>query len=251
MTQHVGIFGDSWADSSHGHDQHPSLGSLAWFNRMPGYTASSYGYPGSSLYYSWQKFLAHHADYQRVVFIATNPLRLHKNNVDTGYWDHHLAGLSGVEDFLANVAVMSPSARARAQAMKDYYLHLQDDQVDDDLATLIINDIRARRPDALIIGIGWAHSAKFISASPLVEHQSLGAYKALFLKSVNPQHYAQHKNDTGQWLEQTCVCHLSVEVNELLGRHVAHSLNQGIWLPPRMPDRLDHANKWNYYFSPR
>lgn len=250
MTQHVGIFGDSWADSSHGHDQHPSLGSLAWFNRMPGYTASSYGRTGSSLYYSWQEFLAHHASYERIVFIATNPLRLPKNTIETATWTHHLGGLSGVEDIMANVD-LSPVLRARAHAMLDYYLHLQDDQVDDDLATLIINDIRRIRPDALIIPIGWMSRMGFVSRGPLANTVTLGQYKALFIRSVDPEQYAKHTNDTSQWVEKTCVCHLSVEVNELLGLHVAQSLDQGLWNPPKLPPTCAHANPWLYYFSPR
>jgi hypothetical protein len=197
--QTVAVFGDSWADSSHGHDINPNIGSEAWFNRMPGYSATSYGHAGSSLYSAWQEFLTHHSGYDRVVFIATSPLRLHLNSIThmgvTGY----LAGFVGVERFINHASgEIDMPTRQRLHAMRDYYQYLQNDQVDADIAHLIIDDVRNRRPDAIIIPTG--DDPIFLKNIP-----SLSRYLNLFTQSINlpPELIRQ---GLVPYFEKACVC---------------------------------------------
>ena len=59
----LGIFGDSFA-----HAYAPHIRNQAWMFHLPGYDPTIYALCGSSLFYSYQKFLDNHHKHEKNIF---------------------------------------------------------------------------------------------------------------------------------------------------------------------------------------
>jgi len=239
----VAIYGDSWADSSHGHYQYPELGLLGWPTLLSQYNwhVNCYARPGSSLHYSYQQFLATHADHDRVIFVVTS----------IGRWTRHLIMRDGVErfvngydsaDFLLNKdpfrSQLDPGDRPLLEHLKNYYLWVQDMAFERTAQELMIADIRRLRPDALIIPINQGVG---------VEGTAMVEYQELCVRSCWPDRPdlvgAQHHKT---WEEQACVCHMTPEINRLVCDSMRAALALGEWNPV-IPDRVEHTHPGSHY----
>lgn len=84
----LGIFGDSFAYDRKNID-------WSWTNQFAeklGTTAENFGYPATSLFYSYRQFLLHRDKYDLIVFVVTEPQRYTKSLT-----------INGVEDFYCNI----------------------------------------------------------------------------------------------------------------------------------------------------
>jgi hypothetical protein len=156
----IGVFGDSFARPGFGHRDR-AFESLAWVNNL-GQQAVSHAHEGTSVLWSYQLFLKHHEKYDQIVFVASDPTRFdHKGTVFPSGKPYFIHSLNSVQQILKE----GPWARGnlknwtknmewdlhRVRALRDYFLYLQDDEVDHLYLELMLRDIKTRRPDAVII----------------------------------------------------------------------------------------------------
>jgi len=84
----LGIFGDSFTNDRKNID-------WSWTNQFAeklGTTAENFGYPATSLFYSYQQFLLHKDKFDLIVFVVTEPQRYTRP-----------VTINGVEDFYCNI----------------------------------------------------------------------------------------------------------------------------------------------------
>jgi hypothetical protein len=149
----IGIFGDSFADCS-------------WYpwaetdtNIGPGwpellatnYNLVNYAHGGSSLFYSYQLFLKHHSQFDKVIFVTTACERFYTNLVETKTIFHVVPGT----DFKKRSQVEKDRGHhinaKIVEAAGDYVLYVLDSKKERLFSDLMIDNITCIRPDTIII----------------------------------------------------------------------------------------------------
>lgn len=96
----IGIYGDSFAD------HHTDSKHIAWYNILsnyiPGSTVTCYGKKSTSVYYSYKKFLETYSEFDKVIFLITNPDRYTKE----------LTFSTGEKRFFPSIVHLFPNALA-------------------------------------------------------------------------------------------------------------------------------------------
>jgi len=75
----VGVFGDSYADRNPYNPDSPFKEDESWMAEMEsaGHNVTTYGKTGTSSWYSFEQFLAHHDQFDHVVFMYSSLHRMH------------------------------------------------------------------------------------------------------------------------------------------------------------------------------
>jgi hypothetical protein len=75
----IGVFGDSFADRSSIHPYSPFKEDESWIADMErvGHKIISYGKTGTSTWYSFEQFLAHHEQFDHIIFCYSSLHRIH------------------------------------------------------------------------------------------------------------------------------------------------------------------------------
>ena len=75
----IGVFGDSFADRNPYNPESPFKEDESWIADMEnaGHKITTYGKTGSSTWYSFQQFLAHHEQFDHIVFCYSSLHRIH------------------------------------------------------------------------------------------------------------------------------------------------------------------------------
>lgn len=242
----VAIFGDSWVDPHHGHDSDRSMDKLAWAVQLPNnrYQVDIYAMSGSSLYWAYQKFLEKHQDYDKCIFVVTSLSRFPKTGVQT---------LSGKRYHVPNYETANYlletqgndfdfKRKGRLQAFMGYYMHLQEDKYDADMAHLMIDKIKELKPDTIVVPI--CHHPSLL----LEELTPLSKYREVMFNSIDPSR--TEEMITGRWnfKEINCVCHVSKEINQLIAKDMEQALETGVW-NPQIPERVEHLHGLDYYYE--
>ena len=242
----LAIFGDSWADPHHGHDHDASMNNSAWPVLIPyqQYQTDIYAMSGNSLYWAYQKFMEKQQDYDRCIFIVTSLGRYHKTGIQT---------LSGKRYHVpnyetANYLLETQSndfdfkRKGRLQAFKGYYMHLQDDQCDADMARLMIDKIKQVRPDTIIVPICHHPSQLLEELTPL------NRYRELMFNSIDPAQTEEMIKGNWNYKEINCICHVSKEINQLIANDMTQALASGVW-DPQIPQHVKHEHSLDYYYE--
>ena len=235
----VGIFGDSFSDPiRHGHDNFRELDELGWPNLLKHkHEVGLYGQGGSSIFYSYQKFLEHHSKYDKIVFVVTDPLRWIKGYSLLGR-ERHFSNYWTADNFLkVNKKELRLDQIDLLEAIKSYYLHMADDPSSYQLAHLIINHMKQIRPDIILIPID--QTLLDINVAGFQQYIDV-FYNTIGLKKFNGDIYYEYR----------LICHLSKEMNKLMAEHVEQALETGIW-DPVLPKYVNHEfTNIDYYFRP-
>jgi hypothetical protein len=239
----LAIYGDSWANCSHGHYQYPDLDQQGWPNLLKDYNwyVDNWSQPGSSLYYSYSKFMATHSYYDRVVFVVTSVGRYTGSFTMRDGRERWVNSYDAC-DFLLNKDVnrrlLTPEDRQRVDHLRNWYMWLQDMTFEQDMQNLMLADIARTRPDAIVIPINQGVG---VTATCMTEYQEL------FVRSCWPDRPdllgAQHHRT---WEELACVCHMTPEINHLVCASMRATLALGQW-QPIIPDRVNHGHPGSYY----
>lgn len=109
------------------------------------FTVDNFGKSGSSLYYSYSRFVETHSKYTQIIFIITCPgrLELFYDNTIT-----HISNLASAEHHLEGLD--HTLFRPYVEAARYYYKYIFDYQKENLIHKLIINEISKIRPDAFI-----------------------------------------------------------------------------------------------------
>ena len=152
----LGIFGDSWAktitsaESKKFHDGH------AWWELLSEkYEVTNFGVPGSSVYFSYEEFNKHYSNFDKIIFLATEPGRLTfevgseiKNPRLAPEFKRHCNSY-GTADYYSKVFNNSrfPEDSARFNAAKEYFLWLLNRKEQKEYRRLMLNEIKNLRFD--------------------------------------------------------------------------------------------------------
>jgi hypothetical protein len=149
----IGIFGDSYADEF----AHTDIANYpSWIDLLRERTrlnVTSYGTMGSSLWFSYKKFIENHKNFNQVIFVVTLPGRLTVPdyiNVSKNS-SKHINKLESVEFILKNKHFSSTQEKNALLAAKSYFEYLFDIKRENTFHSLLIEKIKSIRRDALLL----------------------------------------------------------------------------------------------------
>ena len=237
----LAIYGDSWADCSHGHWQHPELDQQGWPNLLAdrGWDVDNYARTGSSLHYSYQRFLATHADHNRVIFLITTPGRWTRS-IEIQGKVYTVNSYDSADWLLKNDIYrkqLTSDQRTLVSKVMDFYVYVQDMEFERTAHDLMVAEITRIRPDAIVIPISFGCSP----GTDMIEYQKL------FVRSVwpdRPEMAGVQAHRT--WQEVGLVCHMTPEINRVVCESMRAALALGKW-EPIIPNRVDHEHPADYY----
>jgi hypothetical protein len=240
----LGIYGDSFAKDWKLNGKERHIGNKEWSGILKqNYNVINYGMPGSSLYYSYEKFIGTYFNFDKIVFIVTDLNRAPNCLVNHDGVEYGMNSIETLNRFKENNKnKLSDDNLLKLQAIEYYYAYLNSNKINFNIATLMIQEIKKLRPDALIIPT----TANKICA----ESTNLLQYQKLAVKSLKPD-YLETFNRIGYIeckSELNLQCHLTEEINVMFAQHVKEALQTGKW-DPTLPDTLAHKHDWNYYYT--
>lgn len=274
----VGIFGDSYANAEHGHEDFPNMRDNAWFYHLgEEYEATSYGVGGASNYYSYAKFLEHHNKYDKNIFLITYPGRhpsseivIEKNpkfdylgkgpGVDMEYGKVLFPSSAGTSDYLLTHASeynFNSSTLRKLNAIRDYYMWLEHREYDQTVTELLIDHIKRIRPDTLFINLFYERFYKEPAdkwGAPLVTSvtgPTFLNYLDSMVRGLDSNWSKQQfpHEVVSKYFEIRCTCHFSQEANLIIARDVRQALITGNW-NPSIPNTIEHTNAdLGYYYN--
>lgn len=197
----IGVFGDSFADEN----MQSGKSWISWLRENDDITSvTSWGIGGTSLEYSYQKFLENHNDYDRIIFLATEPNRMHM-------LDHRL----GIESLFHKNCFVSKSLVKQRIRDPHSNMKFRFDGKDDTIlkglevlnqkymdsfewkCTAIEDAIKYKRPDSIVV------------------HFDL----LLDLQALDFHHNGFVMNETAEETEDR-PCHMSLKQNEEFAKYI-------------------------------
>jgi hypothetical protein len=247
----IGIFGDSFADPSHGHEADQNLRSEAWVYKLD-QEVEIHAKGGSSLYYSYSKFLQNHEKYDKNIFIVTSltriPFEITPFTKEKS-WMLSCGSGNSARDHLRLNHLTTSENRKICQAIADWYDYLMPHFPFYDYGQLIYNEIKRLRPDTVFIPMLYSKPGRNYDLN--IPGPTMSDYASLVVNSLKPAEYSGRDS----WLrvyteipEKRTVCHFTKEVNDLVATHVVSALETGIWNPV-LPAYVEHEYPFEYYFE--
>ena len=140
----IAIFGDSFAHV----DPKSPLKNNAWYNLLQsqGHDITLFSHTGSSLWYSYDKFIKNHATFDRCILMVTNWGRFHLPQLNQPFWP----GVSQIEEFIKDPKFPERDRNVLISTY-NWAIYARNDEQEIAYHELMIQDIRLKRPDALII----------------------------------------------------------------------------------------------------
>lgn len=157
----LAIFGDSfaWDTSSAWNTSWADVG-LSWIDHLRNtnaYSVTNFAKPGTSLYWSKKLFDQNYKNFDQIIFVVTFPNRRIT-------FDKLPDGCNQVNNTFYNAVSIFDIIENKKQfnsynlieknflmAVRDYYLYIQDDHFDNTMHSLMLDDIKEKRPDAILI----------------------------------------------------------------------------------------------------
>lgn len=250
----LGIFGDSFADPSHGHDNYPEERQYGWPCLLSdSYDVEIFARGGSSLYYSYKLFLEHQHRFSKVIFAVSEPGRLCENRIKSTLGEDEFVFVPSWQQanyWLENdIKHIDKNEIDKLKAMRDFYLHVDYYESSTLFSELLVKRIRDIRPDVLLINSFYDDSGglarptiKTIVGPALLQYLDLTVRSLIALDNAATHRYVDKLR------EKRCVCHLSREVNKLLADSIKTSLETKIW-SPEIPIRIQHAETLDFYYD--
>lgn len=142
----LGIFGDSFA-----HQDNSKIGTsyIEYIDENENISVTSYGFSGSSLYYSYNIFKEEHHKYDKVIFFITHPARLYIPNTENNKVAN-IYSLSNAEYLIKNEN-LSGHDKKIVNAVIDFYKYIFNQDEYRVYHFLMCEDIKRIRNDVLLI----------------------------------------------------------------------------------------------------
>lgn len=216
----IGVFGDSFAN----HKWNPSP---TWVDILTQtYNVSNFAEPGSSLFFSVDKFKRMHEKYDKVIFCITGPGRLllpERSRIKYRNLNCNIK-FNTAEDLLADTE-LPHQYRKIAKAVYNYYIHVENSEYDHYVHELMIDDIKRIRPDGIFID-----GMKDLNQ---VHHKENAHYN----KIDNIEKYTDLRN-----------CHLTETNNYILAEEMKKALEKGTYIFDVTPFNLEPNEPFEKYF---
>jgi hypothetical protein len=268
----IGIYGESFAEPIYARSNFavPIRVWLeeSWVNNL-GDTAVSHAFAGTSILWSYWKFLENHEKYDRNIFLVSHPQRAdhfghpNKNFISTLHVAEAMLknkgiltnpGVPNAEAMLKNKGIFTKPGvpgpylpneiEDRVRAFRDYYLYMQDDKVDSTYADLILSDIIHRRPDTIVIPLDPDYPKLTQSVTSMLDYIYL-QFRSLFPKGSN------FDSMYPLYTEVKTINHLTLEINQLVAEHVKRALAGEGWKDwgVSIMSPITHSLPLDYYYE--
>jgi hypothetical protein len=156
------------------------------------------------------------------------------------------------ENFLKNLKNLTDIQINTLKAIQQYYLYIMDFETHFDIGSLILFKIKDTRPDALLINVFYNPHDPDKGKNNFTEIQgpAILYYLDTMIRSITEVDSVDWPHQVvGGRFEKRCTCHLSKEMNELLGKDIGYALNTNTW-NPNIPNMVNHRYKnLDYYYS--
>jgi len=143
----VGLFGDSFA---HLDKSKNGKSYIEYVNEHSGIHLIPFGVSGSSMYYSYVKFLENHKDFDKIIYIATHSGRLWIKNA-TDEKSEHVFNLVSAESVLKNFIDLNEYNKKILKSVVDYYTYIHNAEEHDIYHDFMKKSILEKRNDTLLI----------------------------------------------------------------------------------------------------
>ena len=221
----VAIFGDSY-----GVVLPEGNNTLSWVGIISDkFSVDNFSESSSSLYYSYRKFLESYKNYDKIIFLITNPGRifLEKCNIRKHISHYDLA------KYYRDRAETHED-KLILEAAKNYYLYVMNEEYDQCMHNLMVKNTKNLHPSILLIpcfqnSIPGQHNNCLFDACKL----DWDYYK---LKNVNNYNDNRHS-------------HMNEINNQLLAKEVKQWLDFGEFNLDSITWKLDTNRKLDFYFS--
>lgn len=245
MTISLGIFGDSYAEVIKGVPD--------WARGWPDllgeeYLITNYAWSASSFEYTYKQFMRNHAVHEQVVVLVTNPHRFgHEPMTIDGkpVWINSVGTLEGLHH--SGKGLLSIEDMNRLDALRNYWVYLQQLNGVFLTAPLMLAEIRRQRPDALIIPcFPWPYANDVFETSPTMQDLQSACLRGLRSDWLCDD--AFWNQGVYPYKEKSMLCHLTLEANQIMAASVQLHLEQGQerWRP-RWPHKIESDRLWQDY----
>jgi len=222
----LAIFGDSFAQdiSPQWETTWADVGP-SWIDHLRAtnkYAVTNFANSGTSLYWSKKLFDKIHGDFDKIIFVVTFPCRrITFDKLPDGCTQitNTFYNSSTVFDIIENKNKFNSYNVIEQNfllAVRDYYLHIQNDHFDHTVHSAILDDINEKRPDTIII-------PAFPSSVPAMD--KINSSPLLYIAQKDMLHFG-----LGEFLPNSASmtdarkCHLSEENNKILATHMLQFL---------------------------
>lgn len=257
----LGIFGDSYATPYYN-----KVRDYAWLYNLSGYKSTTYGMSGTSVFYSYQKFLENHHRFERNIFCVTESRRYPDNIIKSDFNEKYysIPNYFHAEELLKDSTYKK--SHNKIKALKDLYFYFDNDFLKT-FTELMLAHVKSIRPDTLMISCFWnfnkEHTHIFNSAgdnSLTIQSYQFNMIESIIKKSkyipVFPGPISKKDVERHGIYYDTMInpetdnvtCHLSKEMNQVFAKDVSHALETGIW-NPEPPDYIPHEQDLSFYYN--
>lgn len=213
----IAVYGDSYAVRGGKQD-------WTWFRRLKDLTKCSaldhYGESGSSLFFSYNKFLESHADHDIIIFIVTGPGRYTKK-FEINQQAFNVAGLTTINGLMKEYKEelrFRPDKRSELESIKHWFI-ARDDVYEEHLHNLLVDKIMQIRPDVKLIP---AFSKSLVDCKQALFDYTVKQREISLANVPESKHCLYRENP------ELMSCHLTQEQNIALADMAYNQINAGI-----------------------
>lgn len=142
----IGIFGDSYASNVKGNT------TLSWVDILQlKHDVINYSESGTSLFFSLMKFEKNQTNFDKIIFVVTCPGRILLD--ENSCLDSSARSITGLRNcqYKIDSLELSKEQLTVYNAVKDYFLYVQNSQFDNYIHNLMVEEIKRKRPDVILI----------------------------------------------------------------------------------------------------
>ena len=244
----IGIFGDSFADPTHGHDIEPNFDQHGWPHLL-NKQVNIYALNGSSIYYTYKNFINNNYKHDRNIVVITSPYRISIEPssyiLDQKEWMLSITSANFANLLLEKKYVTKKENIDIVTAFKYWYDHLMIHSGSYDFAVLMYEEMKRIRPDTIFIPAFNPTDLDIPIAGP-----GLATYMSLdFNGWFNKTGINTYREYVENCQEQRTICHLSIETNALVAEHIKHAMSYNSWGLQRMPEKIITSQPYEYYYD--
>ena len=249
----IAIYGDSYA--SFCLDQPNNHRGQSWVDVIKEYhDVENFGRPGSSFFYSYEKYLENFNKFDYNIFIIANPNRFYNRNLEsltsfTSSW------YTNYNNVILNEEIAKKGNHLKElkiiESVRDYYENWRDDETDSKMTIFLIEKLKEHRKNTLYID---AFSQKFnpyysvdvgLIDISIWEQNQVG-----FLEKYDKNNIQWGYIKNGSFLSDNRLNHLSEENNLILGNQILKSIKDNQhYLKLKLEDFVKPKHDIDFYVT--
>ena len=248
----LAIFGDSFAHDTGPQwlDKWADIGP-SWIDHLQytnKYSITNFAISGTSIYWSKKLFDQHHTNFDKIIFVVTFPSRritfdkLPEGCKQTATTFYNAASVFNIIENKKQFNSYNLIEKTFLMAVRDYYLYIQNDHFDNTMHSLILDDIKKQRPDAILI-------PAFPSSIPSLDESGSSTLLDISQKDTLYFGLGEIMPNSAE-LHDARKCHMNEENHKILADQMIKFL-QGDLVYLNKNDFVNPVKDCNHYFRKR